>query len=166
VTEHRRPDLALCESPRAIFSRRATNFEPEPAGTHVMFKPVGICSGQRPALADVGGGIAVALWPAQLMPQAEWLTATVAARRRRAQKGDAPLPQALGFRRRRWPGPEPLAAASRTALVTRGSTHAAHLAPTALPPRPARPRTQLRAADNARMSGHAGADALLGSLRL
>lgn len=66
-------DIDLYESPRPELLRRIAGVEPEPAGTHVMLASFGIRSTQRLALSDVGGGVVVAFWPAELKPQAEYL---------------------------------------------------------------------------------------------
>lgn len=66
-------DLGLFESPRPDLLAEVTGITPEPSGGHVMLEAVGIRSAQRLALSDVGGGVIVALWPAELKPQAEFL---------------------------------------------------------------------------------------------
>lgn len=68
-------DIDLYESPRPGLLRRIAGVEPEPAGTHVLLDSFGIRSTQRLALSDVGGGVVVAFWPAELKPQAEYLFA-------------------------------------------------------------------------------------------
>lgn len=83
-------DVGTFDSPRPRLLREITGIEPEPAGVHVLLdKHIGVRSTQRLALADVGGGIEVAFWPAELKSQAEYLyrdgrgTAMVAAARSR-----------------------------------------------------------------------------------
>ncbi len=67
-------DVDFFDSPQPRLLREISGIEPEPAGVHVLLdKHLGVRSTQRLALADVGGGIEVALWPAELKSQAEYL---------------------------------------------------------------------------------------------
>lgn len=66
-------DIDLYESPRPALLRLIAGTEPEAAGTHVMLDSFGVRSAQRLALRDIGGGVVVAFWPAELKPQAEYL---------------------------------------------------------------------------------------------
>src|SRR5688572_1783827 len=67
-------DVGLFESPRPSLLREVSGIEPEPSGGHVLLdEHAGVRSAQRLALSDVGGGIVVALWPAELKPQAQYL---------------------------------------------------------------------------------------------
>jgi hypothetical protein len=67
-------DIGFFESPRPQLLREISAIEPEPSGVHVLLdKHAGVRSTQRLALSDVGGGIVVALWPAELKPQADYL---------------------------------------------------------------------------------------------
>lgn len=68
-------DIGFFESPRPKLLREISAIEPEPSGVHVLLDDQGVRSTQRLALGDVGGGIVVALWPAELKPQAEYLYA-------------------------------------------------------------------------------------------
>lgn len=83
-------DGGLFDTPRPRLLREITGIEPERDGVHVLLdEHAGVKSTQRLALGDVGGGIVVALWPAELKPQAEYLytygrgTAMVVAARER-----------------------------------------------------------------------------------
>ncbi|MDQ5820578.1 MAG: hypothetical protein M3540_03970 [Actinomycetota bacterium] len=67
-------DVGFFESPRPQLLREISAIEPEASGVHVLLdKHAGVQSTQRLALGDVGGGIVVALWPAELKPQANYL---------------------------------------------------------------------------------------------
>jgi hypothetical protein len=67
-------DVAFFESPHPTLLREISGIEPEPSGVHVLLdKHAGVQSTQRLALGDAGGGIVVALWPAELKPQADYL---------------------------------------------------------------------------------------------
>lgn len=67
-------DVDFFDSPRPKLLREVSGIDPEPAGVHVLLdKHLGVRSTQRFALADVGGGIEVALWPGELKSQAEYL---------------------------------------------------------------------------------------------
>ena len=66
-------DVDPFESPRPDLLREITGIEPVPTGTRVMLDEARIRSTQRLALADVGGGVIVGLWPAELQPQAQFL---------------------------------------------------------------------------------------------
>ena len=83
-------DSGLFDTPRPELLREITGIEPEREGVHVLLdEHGGVKSIQRLALGDLGGGIVVALWPAELKPQAEHLytygrgTAMVVAARER-----------------------------------------------------------------------------------
>jgi hypothetical protein len=66
-------DIAFFESPQPQLLREITALEPEASGVHVLLEGHGIRSTQRVALGDIGGGIVVALWPAELKRQADYL---------------------------------------------------------------------------------------------
>lgn len=67
-------DVGTFDSPRPRLLQEISGIEPEPAGVHVLLdKHLGVRSTQRLALADIGGGIEVALWPGELKSQAEYL---------------------------------------------------------------------------------------------
>lgn len=67
-------DTGFFEFPRPRLLREISGIEPEPSGIHVLLdEHAGVRSTQRLALGDVGGGIVVALWPAELKPQADYL---------------------------------------------------------------------------------------------
>jgi hypothetical protein len=67
-------DVGLFTTPRTRLLREITRLAPEPpAGVHALLAPAGIRSTQRLALADIGGGVVAATWPAELKPQAEYL---------------------------------------------------------------------------------------------
>jgi hypothetical protein len=67
-------DLHLLETPLPEFLRDVTGLVPKPGGTHVRLdEGAGIRSTQRLALGDVGGGVVVFTWPAELGPQAHYL---------------------------------------------------------------------------------------------
>lgn len=66
-------DVHLFDTPLPDLLREITGIEPVPTGTHVRLDEARVRSTQRLALADIGGGIAVALWPAELQAQAEFL---------------------------------------------------------------------------------------------
>jgi hypothetical protein len=53
--------------------RDVTGLDPEPAGTHVLLAEIGVRSTQRLAIGDRAGTVVVALWPAELKPQAQYL---------------------------------------------------------------------------------------------
>jgi len=63
----------LFDIPRPELLREVSGIKPEADGRHVLLKEAGFRSVQRLALADVAGGVAVALWPAELKPQAQYL---------------------------------------------------------------------------------------------
>lgn len=65
----------IFESPRPQLLREITGLEPAPSGVHVMLEDYGVRSTQRLALSDVGGGIVVGTWPAELKRQADYLYA-------------------------------------------------------------------------------------------
>src|SRR3954468_5446398 len=69
-------DLHLFATPLPDLLREVTGIEPEFSGHgirghHVLFDDVQ--STQRLAMADVGGGVLAALWPAELKTQSEYL---------------------------------------------------------------------------------------------
>lgn len=67
-------DVGWFDSPRPDLLREITGIEPEPARVHVLLdKHLGVRSIQRLAIGDVGGTIIVALWPAELRSQAQYL---------------------------------------------------------------------------------------------
>jgi hypothetical protein len=66
-------DEHLFETPRPELLHEISGIEPEPSLIHVRLDEHGLRSIQRLALADVGGGILAALWPAELAPQARYL---------------------------------------------------------------------------------------------
>jgi len=66
-------DLHLLETPLPDLLREVTGLEPNPSGSFAMLKGAGVRSTQRLALGDVGGGVAGFTWPAELVPQAEYL---------------------------------------------------------------------------------------------
>jgi hypothetical protein len=67
-------DFSLLEAPDGQLLREVSGLEAEPAGTHVRLdRGLGIKSTQRLALGWVGGGVAVLTWPAELIPQAQYL---------------------------------------------------------------------------------------------
>jgi hypothetical protein len=66
-------DVDPFESPRPRLLREITGLDPEPKGVHVLLDCHGVRSVQRLALADVGGAIVVAFWPAELKYQADYL---------------------------------------------------------------------------------------------
>lgn len=67
-------DVSWFDSPHPDLLREITGIEPEPAGVHVLLdKHLGVQSTQRLAIGDVGGNVIVALWPAEMKSQAEYL---------------------------------------------------------------------------------------------
>ncbi|HEY2636697.1 MAG TPA: hypothetical protein VGI54_04855, partial [Solirubrobacteraceae bacterium] len=69
-------DLRYFGTPLPDLLREASGIEPEPSGHglpghHVLLN--GVRSTQRLALAEYGGGVIAALWPAELKDQAEYL---------------------------------------------------------------------------------------------
>lgn len=67
-------DLHEFSSPRRALLQKVAGIAPEPRGVHVLLdKHAGARSTQRLALSDVGGSVLVALWPAELKAQAEFL---------------------------------------------------------------------------------------------
>jgi hypothetical protein len=64
-------DIGFFDSPRPQLLRKIGGIKPEPSGIHVLLEKHGIQSVQRLALGDIGGGIVVALWPAELKAQAD-----------------------------------------------------------------------------------------------
>jgi hypothetical protein len=64
-------DVAAFESPRPELLREISGIEPAAKGVHVPLK--GARSTQRLSLGDIGGGVVVALSPAELKSQAEYL---------------------------------------------------------------------------------------------
>ena len=66
-------DQPLQETPVPGLLRDVTGIEPK-AQEYVLFaKNSGVSSTQRLGLYDVGGGLALFTWPAELMPQAKYL---------------------------------------------------------------------------------------------
>jgi hypothetical protein len=59
--------------PEPELLREIAGIEPVVLGTHVMLDVHGARSTQRLALADVGGRVVAALWPAELKEQAQYL---------------------------------------------------------------------------------------------
>jgi hypothetical protein len=68
-----RADLHLLETPDTRLLREVTGLQPETAGHVLLDKVAGVRSTQRLALGDVGGGVALFTWPAELQPQATYL---------------------------------------------------------------------------------------------
>ena len=66
-------DIALYESPLPKLLRETSGVEPVDAGTHVILEKHGVQSAQRLAIADLGGSVIAALWPAELKEQAKYL---------------------------------------------------------------------------------------------
>jgi len=67
-------DIGFFNSPRPQLLRQITNIEPEASGVHVLLDgSAGVRSTQRLALGETDGVIVVALWPAELKPQADYL---------------------------------------------------------------------------------------------
>lgn len=66
-------DVEMFSSPRPGLLREITGLTPRDPGDHVLLKPLGVRSTQRLALADVGGGLVAAMWPAELKTQATYL---------------------------------------------------------------------------------------------
>jgi hypothetical protein len=64
-------DIDIYDSPRPALLREISGLEPVRKGSHVLLG--GVQSTQRLALGDVGGSIWIALWPAELKTQAEYL---------------------------------------------------------------------------------------------
>lgn len=65
------PDEAVYESPRPDLLSAVTGAQPELSGTHVRLdERFDVLTMQRLAIGNVGGAIAVMLWPAELKPQA------------------------------------------------------------------------------------------------
>lgn len=63
-------DADIHDSPRPRILREITGLEPVAKGTHVLVDRLGFRSIQRVAAGDVNGSLVVALWPAELKPQA------------------------------------------------------------------------------------------------
>jgi len=61
------------EDPRPDLLAKPTCLAPERGGLHVRLDPVGVLSTQRLALSGYRGGMIVAIWPAELKEQAEYL---------------------------------------------------------------------------------------------
>jgi hypothetical protein len=66
-------DGDIHESPRPRILRAITGLEPVAKETHVLLEELGFRSIQRLAAGDVDGTLVVALWPAELKPQALYL---------------------------------------------------------------------------------------------
>jgi hypothetical protein len=66
-------DLIELSTPRANLLRAIAGTAPVEAGTHVLISDHGVKSTQRLAIGDLGGGLVVGLWPAELKSQAEHL---------------------------------------------------------------------------------------------
>jgi O-acetyl-ADP-ribose deacetylase len=66
-------DLHLLETPEPDLLHEVTGLELERSGHVLLDERTGIRSTQRLALGDVGGGIVVFTWPAELRPQARYL---------------------------------------------------------------------------------------------
>jgi hypothetical protein len=82
--------------------RDVSGLDPEPSGKHVLLGQIGVRSTQRLAIGDRGGTIIVALWPAELKPQAQYLyssgrSAALIAAARSLRWSVVPSPH-LGFR--------------------------------------------------------------------
>ena len=65
----------LFTTPRPGLLREVSGIEPGAGGLSVFLEEHGVRSTQRLSLADVGGGVVVGLWPAELKPQAQYLYA-------------------------------------------------------------------------------------------
>lgn len=66
-------DLHLLDTPDDGLLREVTGFDLEPSGHALLDEGAGVRSTQRLALGNVGGGIVVFTWPAELQPQAKYL---------------------------------------------------------------------------------------------
>lgn len=66
-------DIDLYASPLPDLLRETTRIAPVETGTHVLLEDHGVRSMQRLAMADIGGMVVVALWPAELKAQANYL---------------------------------------------------------------------------------------------
>jgi len=66
-------DRPLQETPVSGLLGDVTGIEPKPQGFVLLDKGNRIASTQRIELYDVGGGLALFTWPAELMPQAQYL---------------------------------------------------------------------------------------------
>ena len=67
-------DLHLLDTPLPELLREVTGLEPELSGSHVRLDTgADVRSTQRLALGDVGGGVVLLTWPAELVPQAHYL---------------------------------------------------------------------------------------------
>jgi hypothetical protein len=66
-------DVDVFKSGRPDLLREISGLQPEPAGVHVLLDKAGVRSVQRLALADVGGSVVAAFWPAELKSQADYL---------------------------------------------------------------------------------------------
>lgn len=73
-------DRLLLGTPLPELLREITGLEPEASG-HVVLAGAGVRSTQRLAAGDVGGGVALLTWPAELQPQAKYLYSHDRARR-------------------------------------------------------------------------------------
>lgn len=65
-------DLHLLESPIRELLREVTGVDPDRSGKHAVLR-ASVRSTQRLGMGDVGGGIVVFTWPAELVAQAEYL---------------------------------------------------------------------------------------------
>jgi hypothetical protein len=66
-------DIDIHESPRPQLLRAVSGLKPVDRGTHVMLDEVGVRSAQRLAVGDIAGITWLALWPAELKVQAQYL---------------------------------------------------------------------------------------------
>jgi hypothetical protein len=66
-------DVQLFQRPEPGLLRKVSGLAPEPGGLHVLLDGHRVRSTQRLALSLFRDGLVVALWPAELKPQAEYL---------------------------------------------------------------------------------------------
>lgn len=66
-------DLHLIETPLIGLIVEVTGVKPEASGHVLLDHAFGVRSTQRLALGDVGGGVVAFTWPAELVPQANYL---------------------------------------------------------------------------------------------
>jgi hypothetical protein len=81
-------DLPLLETPDEALLRELSGLQPEPSSHVLLDKGLGVRATQRLAVTDVGGGIAVFTWPAELQPQAKYLYSGDRAKRLLAAAAD------------------------------------------------------------------------------
>ena len=66
-------DSRLLDSPRPELLEAVTGIPPDRSGRHAMLKAAGVRSTQRLGLGNVGGGVVVFTWPAELREQARYV---------------------------------------------------------------------------------------------